>query len=192
MWSGAIEFAHEEIKKIVAAIEDLVGRAGKPKRTVPELENDTEYAGQLKAKVGDRLKDALDTKKHPKFDSYAKVKEIKDELKKELPADDPSAGKKLSKYFRVMLRESIFREQVSAGADSPRPPCLRRDPRHLRLRPAFCPGCTDRRLFTRGETQALVSATLGTTDDAQRMESYEGEQKRKFMLHYNFPPFSVG
>jgi polyribonucleotide nucleotidyltransferase len=47
-------------------------------------------------------------------------------------------------------------------------------------------------LFTRGETQALVSATLGTTDDAQRMESYEGEQKRKFMLHYNFPPFSVG
>ena len=49
-----------------------------------------------------------------------------------------------------------------------------------------------RRLFTRGETQALVSATLGTTDDAQRLESYEGEQKRRFMLHYNFPPFSVG
>ncbi len=47
-------------------------------------------------------------------------------------------------------------------------------------------------LFTRGETQALVSATLGTTDDAQRVESYEGEQKRRFMLHYNFPPFSVG
>ena len=47
-------------------------------------------------------------------------------------------------------------------------------------------------LFTRGETQALVTATLGTTDDAQRMESYEGEQKRRFMLHYNFPPFSVG
>ena len=75
---GAIEFAHEEIKKIVAGIEDLVGRAGKPKRTVPELENDTEYAGQLKARIGDRLKDALDTKKYPKFDSYAKVKEIKD------------------------------------------------------------------------------------------------------------------
>ena len=47
-------------------------------------------------------------------------------------------------------------------------------------------------LFTRGETQALVTATLGTTDDAQRLESYEGEQKRRFMLHYNFPPFSVG
>ena len=47
-------------------------------------------------------------------------------------------------------------------------------------------------LFTRGETQALVSATLGTTDDAQRLESYEGELKRRFMLHYNFPPFSVG
>jgi len=47
-------------------------------------------------------------------------------------------------------------------------------------------------LFTRGETQALVTATLGTADDGQRLESYEGEKKKNFMLHYNFPPFSVG
>src|SRR6201996_588614 len=81
----AIEFAHDQIKKIVAGIEDLVARAGKPKRQVATPELDTAYAKQLEAKIGDRLKDALDTKKHPKFESYAKVKELKDELKKELP-----------------------------------------------------------------------------------------------------------
>ncbi len=187
---GAIEFAHTEIKKIVAGIDHLVSLAGKAKRTVPELENDTEYAASLKAKVGDRLKDALDTLKYPKFDSYAKVKEIKDELKKELPADDPNASKKLSKYFEG-LRETIFREQVLN--DRIRPDHRAFDEiRKITIETGVLPRVHGSALFTRGETQALVSATLGTTDDAQRMESYEGEQKRKFMLHYNFPPFSVG
>jgi len=187
---GAIEFAHEEIKKIVAGIEHLVSLAGKPKREVTPLENDEAYAAALKTKVGDRLKDALDTKKNPKFESYAKVKEIKDELKKELPADDPAASKKLSKYFEG-LRETIFREQVLN--DRIRPDHRAFDEiRAISIETGVLPRVHGSALFTRGETQALVSATLGTTDDAQRMESYEGEQKRKFMLHYNFPPFSVG
>jgi polyribonucleotide nucleotidyltransferase len=187
---GAIEFAHEEIKKIVAGIEHLVSLAGKTKRAVTPLENDEAYAAALKAKVGDRLKDALDTKKNPKFESYAKVKEIKDELKKELPADDPNAGKKLSKYFEG-LRETIFREQVLN--DRIRPDHRAFDEiRKITIETGVLPRVHGSALFTRGETQALVSATLGTTDDAQRMESYEGEQKRRFMLHYNFPPFSVG
>jgi polyribonucleotide nucleotidyltransferase len=187
---GAIEFAHVEIKKIVAGIEHLVSLAGKTKRTVPELENDTEYYAALKGKIGDRLKDALDTQKHPKFDSYAKVKEIKDELKKELPADDPAAGKKLSKYFEK-LREDIFREQVLNERIRPDHRAFD-EIRKITIETGVLPRVHGSALFTRGETQALVSATLGTTDDAQRMESYEGEQKRKFMLHYNFPPFSVG
>ena len=187
---GAIEFAHEEIKKIVAGIEDLVSRAGKTKRTVPELENDTVYAATLKAKAGERLADALNTKKYPKFESYAKVKEIKDELKKELPEGEPDAAKKLSKYFEG-LRETIFREQVLN--DRIRPDHRAFDEiRAISIETGVLPRVHGSALFTRGETQALVSATLGTTDDAQRMESYEGEQKRKFMLHYNFPPFSVG
>jgi len=187
---GAIEFAHEEIKKIVTGIERLVSLAGKTKREVTPLENDEAYAAALKAKVGDRLRDALDTKKNPKFESYAKVKEIKDELKKELPADDPAAAKKLSKYFEG-LRETIFREQVLN--DRIRPDHRAFDEiRAITIETGVLPRVHGSALFTRGETQALVSATLGTTDDAQRMESYEGEQKRKFMLHYNFPPFSVG
>ncbi len=187
---GAIEFAHEEIKKICAAIEDLVSRAGKTKRTVHAIEVDQAYLSELTAKVGDRLKDALDTQKHPKFDSYALVKAIKDELKKELPEGDASAGKKLSKYYEL-LRENIFREQVLN--DRIRPDHRAFDQiREVTVEVGVLPRVHGSALFTRGETQALVSATLGTTDDAQRLESYEGEQKRRFMLHYNFPPFSVG
>jgi polyribonucleotide nucleotidyltransferase len=186
----AIEFAHEQIKKICAAIEDLVSRAGKPKRTVDPIELDHAYLDSLTAKVGERLKDALDTQKHPKFDSYALVKAIKDELKKELPEGDAAAPKKLSKYYEL-LREKIFRDQVLH--DRIRPDHRAFDKiRDLSIEVGVLPRVHGSALFTRGETQALVTATLGTTDDAQRLESYEGEQKRRFMLHYNFPPFSVG
>src|SRR5271170_3386943 len=186
----AIEFAHEQIKKICAAIEDLVSRAGKTKRLVSAVEIDHEYLNALTAKVGAKLKDALDTQKHPKFESYALVKSIKDELKKGLPEDDAAAAKKLSKYYEL-LREKIFRDQVLN--DRIRPDHRAFDKiRDLSIEVGVLPRVHGSALFTRGETQALVSATLGTTDDAQRLESYEGEQKRRFMLHYNFPPFSVG
>jgi len=186
----AIEFAHGEIKKICAAIEDLVKRAGKAKRAVVAPELDQAYMDGLKAKIGDRLKDALDTKKHPKFESYAKVKEIKDELKKELPEGDADAAKKLGKYYEL-LRENIFREQVLNERIRPDHRAFD-EVRAISIEVGVLPRVHGSALFTRGETQALVSATLGTTDDAQRLESYEGEQKRRFMLHYNFPPFSVG
>jgi polyribonucleotide nucleotidyltransferase len=186
----AIEFAHGEIKKICAAIEDLVSRAGKTKRLVTAVETDTEYLSALKNKIGAKLADALDTKKHPKFESYALVKAIKDELKKELPEGEPDAAKKLSKYYEL-LRENIFREQVLN--DRIRPDHRAFDEiRAISIEVGVLPRVHGSALFTRGETQALVSATLGTTDDAQRIETYEGEQKRRFMLHYNFPPFSVG
>ena len=89
------------------------------------------------------------------------------------------------------MRENIFRDQVLN--DRIRPDHRAFDQiRQVTVEIGVLPRVHGSALFTRGETQALVSATLGTTDDAQRMESYEGEQKRRFMLHYNFPPFSVG
>ncbi len=186
----AIEFAHEEIKKICAAIEELVKVAGKTKRLVSAVETDTEYLNALKAKIGEKLADALNTKKHPKFESYALVKAIKDELKKELPEGDSDAAKKLNKYYEL-LRENIFREQVLN--DRIRPDHRAFDEiREISIEVGVLPRVHGSALFTRGETQALVSATLGTSDDAQRLESYEGEIKKNFMLHYNFPPFSVG
>ena len=186
----AIEFAHEQIKKICAAIEDLVSRAGKTKKVPAAAEMDQAYLDAMIAKIGDRLTDALNTKKYPKFESYAKVKEIKDELKKELPEGDAAAAKKLSKYYEI-LREKIFRDQVLN--DRVRPDHRAFDEiRPVSVEVGVLPRVHGSAVFTRGETQALVTATLGTTDDAQRLESYEGEIKRRFMLHYNFPPFSVG
>jgi polyribonucleotide nucleotidyltransferase len=186
----AIEFAHVEIKKICAAIEELVKLAGKTKRVPAAVEIDAVYLNELTAKVGAKLKDALDTQKHPKFESYALVKEIKDALKKALPEGDAEAAKKLSKYYEL-LREQIFRDQVLNERTRPDHRAFD-EIRPITIEVGVLPRVHGSALFTRGETQAMVSATLGTTDDAQRMESYEGEQKRRFMLHYNFPPFSVG
>jgi polyribonucleotide nucleotidyltransferase len=187
---GAIEFAHTEIKKIVAAIEELVAKAGKPKRAFTAPVFDEAYYGELKAKIGDRVKDALDTKTHAKTESYALIKQIKDELAAALPADDPTAKKKLTTYYEH-LRERTFREQVTK--DRIRPDRRAFDEiRPITIETSVLPRTHGSALFTRGETQALVTATLGTADDGQRLESYEGEQKKNFMLHYNFPPFSVG
>jgi polyribonucleotide nucleotidyltransferase len=188
----AIEFGHAEIKKIVAAIEDLASRAGKQKRAVTAPEFDTAYFEALEAKIGDRLKDALDTKTHPKADSYALLKQIKDELAKEIPEGENAGAdkKKLSHYYEI-LRERIFREQVTK--DRIRPDRRSFDEiRPISIEVGVLPRTHGSALFTRGETQALVTATLGTGDDSQRIETFEGEQKKRFMLHYNFPPFSVG
>jgi polyribonucleotide nucleotidyltransferase len=187
---AAIEFAHVEIKKIVAAIEELVAKAGKPKRAFTAPEFDEAYFAELKAKVGERLADALDTKTHDKLESQNLVKQIKDELAAGLPADDPTAKKKLAHYYEH-LRERIFREQVTK--DRVRPDRRAFDEiRAITIEHSVLPRTHGSALFTRGETQALVTATLGTADDGQRLESYEGEQRKNFMLHYNFPPFCVG
>jgi polyribonucleotide nucleotidyltransferase len=187
---AAIEFGHAEIKKIVVAIEELVALAGKPKRAFTAPEFDEAYFAELKAKIEDRLKDALDTKTHPKLESQTLIKAIKDELAAGLPADDPLAKKKLAHYYEK-LREQIFREQVTKERIRPDRRAFD-EIRQITIETSVLPRVHGSALFTRGETQALVTATLGTTDDGQRLESYEGEKKKPFMLHYNFPPFCVG
>jgi polyribonucleotide nucleotidyltransferase len=186
----AIEYGHNEIKKICAAINQLRDKVGKPKRTVAPPEFDQKYYDELKRKVGARLTDALDTAKHPKAESYTLVKDIKKELEAALPEDDEDAKKKLKEYYEV-LRERIFREQVIE--QKRRPDARAFDQiRDIWAEVGVLPRTHGSAIFTRGETQALVTTTLGTSDDKQRLEAFEGEAKKRFMLHYNFPPFSVG
>ena len=189
----AIEFAHTEIKKICAAIEELRAKVGKPKRKVTPPEFDQAYFDGLKKKIGARLIDALDTEKHPKAESYTLVKEIKKELAAELPQEGKEADeakKKLNTYYET-LRERIFREQVIE--QKRRPDARAFDQiRDIWIEVGVLPRTHGSAIFTRGETQALVTTTLGTSDDMQRFEVFEGEAKKRFMLHYNFPPFSVG
>ncbi|MFY9940293.1 MAG: polyribonucleotide nucleotidyltransferase, partial [Silvibacterium sp.] len=159
---GAIEFGHEEIKKIVAGIEKLVSLAGKSKREVAPPEFDAAYYSGLSAKIGDRLKDALDTSAHPKAESYALVKQIKDELAKEVSEgeDAAAAKKKLAKYYEA-LRENIFREQVTKERIRPDRRAFDQI-RPITIEVGVLPRTHGSALFTRGETQALVTATLGT------------------------------
>jgi polyribonucleotide nucleotidyltransferase len=186
----AIEFAHAEIKKICAAISELRERAGKPKRQVTAPELDEPYYKQLKSKIGKRLTQALDTHAHAKQESYALVDGLRDELVAALPEEDEAAREKAERYFEI-LRERIFREQVLE--QKRRPDARPFDQiRPIWIEVGLLPRTHGSAVFTRGETQALVTTTLGTSDDMQRMEVFEGEAKKRFMLHYNFPPFSVG
>ena len=185
-----IEFGHQEIKKICAAISDLAQKVGKPKRKVEPVVTDEAYLGELRSKFGERLADAANTEKHPKNESYALIKQLKDEIKSAIPEDDEAGRKKASKYFDL-LREEIFRQQVIK--DKRRPDGRRFDQiRDIWIEVGVLPRTHGSAIFTRGETQALVTTTLGTGDDMQRLEAFEGEAKKRFMLHYNFPPFSVG
>ena len=186
----AIEFGHQEIKKICAAINDLAQKVGKAKRAVEPVVVDEAYLGELRTKFGDRLTDAVNTEKHPKNESYALIKALKDEVKESIPEEDEAGRKKASKYFEL-LREQIFREQVIK--DKRRPDGRKFDQiRDIWIEVGVLPRTHGSAIFTRGETQALVTTTLGTGEDMQRLEAFEGEAKKRFMLHYNFPPFSVG
>jgi polyribonucleotide nucleotidyltransferase len=186
----AIEFAHNEIKEICAAIEKLRAKVGKPKREVPKPEFDQAYYDQLKNKIGARLSDALDTHKHPKLESYGLVREIKKELEAALPEDDEEAARRFGHYFEI-LRERIFRDQVIEQRRRPDARAFDQI-RDIWIEVGVLPRTHGSAIFTRGETQALVTTTLGTSEDMQRLEVFEGEAKKRFMLHYNFPPFSVG
>src|SRR4051794_3756927 len=186
----AIEFGHENIKKICAVISDLAKQVGKAKREVKPVEVDEAYISELRKKIGARLIDALNTEAHPKAESYGLVKAIKTELKEAIPEDDEEGRAKVSKYYEI-LRERIFREQVLN--DKRRPDGRAFDQiRDIWVEAGVLPRTHGSAIFTRGETQALVTTTLGTSDDMQRLERFEGETRKRFMLHYNFPPFSVG
>ncbi|MCU1285556.1 MAG: 3 exoribonuclease [Acidobacteriales bacterium] len=187
---GAIEFAHQEIKKIVAAIDDLAKKVGKKKREVLPAEFDEAYYTELKKSLWDKLADACDTKKYQKEESYNKIKALKKEGKNAIPEEDAAGRTKFGKYFDAM-RERLFREQVTK--DRRRPDARAFDEiRQITIETGVLPRTHGSALFTRGETQALVTTTLGTSDDTQRIERYQGEIRKNFMLHYNFPPFSVG
>ena len=186
----AIEFGHEQVKKICAAINQLVKKAGKPKRKVEPPMVDQDYLDDLRTKVGAQLMDAVNTEKYPKNESYSLIKQLKDELKNTIDDEDEDGRKKVGSYFD-MLREQIFREQVIK--ERRRPDGRKFDQvRDIWIEVGGLPRTHGSAIFTRGETQALVTTTLGTGEDMQRLEAFEGEAKKRFMLHYNFPPFSVG
>ncbi len=187
----ALEFAHAEIRKIVAAIRDLQKRVNPTKAAVKPPAFDEALYKELKSKYEDRLRDALDTEKHPKNESYGLVDAIKAEIKASIPEDDEERHKLASRAFE-RLRERIFRDDMILRKRRPDARAFDKI-RQITCEVGILPRVHGSALFTRGETQALATTTLGTKEDMQRLDLlFEDDSFKRFMLHYNFPPFSVG
>ncbi|HUS08788.1 MAG TPA: polyribonucleotide nucleotidyltransferase, partial [Bryobacteraceae bacterium] len=184
----AIEFGHECCRKIIAGIRELVSKCGKTKRVyTPPAVNEDLY-NQISAGAREKLTDAMNTGKYAKIDSYRQIAELKKATLEALPDEQKDEGKKL--FDR--LKERIFRDEMLEKRH--RPDGRKFDEiRNITSEVGLLPRTHGSALFTRGETQALVTSTLGTKEDAQRIELLDvAETSKRFMLHYNFPPFSVG
>jgi polyribonucleotide nucleotidyltransferase len=185
---GALDHGLAACQKIIDVLKQLVAAAGKTKKVYTPKPIDQALYAEIEKKVRTDLTDALNTKKYEKLDSYARVDALHDKAVEAAPDDKKEEAGKLFD----LLKEKIFRDEM---LDARRRPDGRAfdEIRSIWGEAGVLPRTHGSALFTRGETQALVTITLGTKDDEQRVELLEpGESFKRFMLHYNFPPFSVG
>ncbi|MGI8545512.1 MAG: polyribonucleotide nucleotidyltransferase, partial [Aridibacter sp.] len=188
----AMLFAHKEIKRLCLWQKELFKALEIEKRTFEVPQIDDKMYKQIEKKYTDKMREALDiTTGKTKLESYTALDDLKKEVVESYPEDDDEkramAGKAHGK-----LKESVFREDILNNR-------RRQDGRkfseirNISSEVGWLPRVHGSALFTRGETQAITTVTLGTKQDEQFMDDLEnGELKRSFLLHYNFPPYSVG
>jgi len=187
----ALMLAHKEINRLCRWQKELYKALEIEKRPVEPPALNEEMIGEIERNYAERLRTALDTSNQEKRASYAAVDALKKEVVESYPEDQPEQ-RVMAKGSFDHLKEKIFRDDILNRRRRP-------DGRRFsEIRPINCevgwlPRTHGSALFTRGETQALVTATLGTKEDEQFMDDLEkGEVKRRFLLHYNFPQYSVG
>jgi polyribonucleotide nucleotidyltransferase len=184
----ALFAGHEAIQPLLEIQEEIRGALGKPKRQVPLAQLDQAARRRVEGLALSKLKQALEIPE--KLERYKRIAEVKSEVVPLALAEHPDKAKDIKVAFEELKRD-CFRKLVIEQE-------RRIDGRGLKdIRPISCeveilPRTHGSALFTRGETQALVVTTLGTASDEQRVDALIGEHFKKFMLHYNFPPFSVG
>lgn len=184
----ALFAGHEAIQPLLQVQEEIRREVGKAKRHVPLAEIDANVVRRVEALALSKLKQALEVPE--KLERYKRIAEVKSEVVPQALGEFPDKGKDIKGAFEA-LKRNCFRGLVIEKE-------RRIDGRGLKdVRPITCevevlPRTHGSALFTRGETQALVVTTLGTASDEQRVDALIGEHFKKFMLHYNFPPFSVG
>ncbi|MFN8063008.1 MAG: polyribonucleotide nucleotidyltransferase [Vicinamibacterales bacterium] len=184
----ALETGHAAIKQIVALIDELAAAAGKTKLTIAAKPVDEALRKHVHDTALGPLTEAMRMK--DKLANYAQVDVVHANLLASLPADDGAKRSAASGFFSE-LKETVLRNEVldrrhrldGRQFDEIRP---------ITIEVSALPRTHGSAIFTRGETQALVTATLGTAEDQQKIELVDGESYKRFMLHYNFPPFSVG
>ncbi|NUU66909.1 polyribonucleotide nucleotidyltransferase [Enterobacteriaceae bacterium BIT-l23] len=189
---GAVVFGHDQQQVVIQNINELVAKAGKPRWDwQPEAANEALNA-RVAALAESRLSDAY--RITDKQERYAQIDAIKSEtiaaLQAEQPEDQPLDENELGDILHA-IEKSVVRSRVLAG--EPRIDGREKDMiRGLDVRTGVLPRTHGSALFTRGETQALVTATLGTERDAQNIDELMGERTDRFLFHYNFPPYCVG
>ncbi|MHB1604819.1 MAG: polyribonucleotide nucleotidyltransferase [Leptospirales bacterium] len=190
----AIELAHKSIIPLIEAQEKLRDLAGKVKRPLPAIPISQELFSRVQEKVLPALQDALmipiKHERQEKIDllfADLKAKIAEENISNGAPAqNDREVYNAFHELERRFMREMILDRKVRADGRG------LSDIRPITIEVGLLPRTHGSALFTRGETQSLSVATLGTSDDEQRIDSLEGESTKRFMLHYNFPPFSVG
>jgi polyribonucleotide nucleotidyltransferase len=184
----AIEFGHSHIKKVVAVIDELKAACGKEKREFVPPEKDEGLIAKIDEMLGDRIKETnnIADKEERSLAKHDLKKEIMEALAEEFPDSKMAIDAYIHDKHNAEMRRQIVEDE------------RRLDGRAFdEVRPINCdvsvlPRTHGSALFTRGQTQALVAVTLGTKIDEQRLDELEGESTKSYMLHYNFPPFSVG
>ncbi|MBI3602898.1 MAG: polyribonucleotide nucleotidyltransferase, partial [Nitrospirae bacterium] len=184
----AIELAHAEIKKIVAKILELKAKAGKPKRVVKTEQIEPALTEEVRRLVAQPIREAILIPN--KTARQEKLDQVLSETVEKLKTDDLNRSRQVKLVFHSLeyteVRNMILERGTRADGRGPA------DIRTVTCEVGVLPRTHGSALFTRGETQSLAVVTLGTREDEQRIDALEGEYFRTFMLHYNFPPFSVG
>ncbi len=186
----AILAGHEQIQKIIAGIEELARRKNVTKAPwTPPPPVPQHIIDHVRGRWHGPMMEALTTK--GKIESYAKIKDIKKQAVDEIPEEDTERRNWVKRYISDFV-EALTRETILSQGKR-HDGRLFYEVRPISIEVGLLPRTHGSALFTRGETQALVTVTLGTWDDSQMIEDLsEGDTERHFLLHYNFPPFSVG
>ena len=187
----ALERAHAAIKEIVAGIDALAEQAGKTKRVAAAKKEISDGAASRKSKA--RCSDRSPTRCGSRTSSRTtppSTRSSSDYVAALSEEDLEIEGRSRSRSPRASRRRSCATRSSNAASASTAASSTRSAT--ITIEVGVLPRTHGSCLFTRGETQALVTATLGTADDQQKVETVDGETWKRFMLHYNFPPFSVG
>jgi polyribonucleotide nucleotidyltransferase len=185
---GAVLFAHQEMQTVIKAIDELVEEAGKPRWDWSAAEVNETLRAQVEEAAGADLGEAYRITE--KAARYERVGHVRDAVMAQLATEDGASADDIKDEFKA-LEKRIVRQRILAGE----PRIDGRDGRTVRqiaCEVDVLDNVHGSSLFTRGETQAIGAVTLGSTRDAQIIDALEGERRDPFMLHYNFPPYSVG
>ncbi|MGM0954155.1 MAG: polyribonucleotide nucleotidyltransferase [Pseudomonadota bacterium] len=187
---GAVLYGHQEMQAAVTAIKEFAAENGKPRWDWQPAQENTELLNTIQSEFGGAIAEAYAIR--DKMERYARLSEIKSAAVEKLAGEEEGqpAEDEVKKYFGK-VEKTVVRQQVLDG----KPRIDGRDNKTVRpieVEVGILPSVHGSALFTRGETQAIVTTTLGTTRDVQTIDALEGERKDPFLFHYNFPPYCVG